>query len=200
MLKSKLLHHFSSVDETVAILLKMIPLSHSTQQQLAVMEPSPPGKPIPGPVKSLRPKTRRIRIHHELVMFPIETGRSSSYKTIPPGDYEIEETLRGTHRWLKLAAEGWGNAEICWDCSSGSSVRQITPEQKRNFFEPVARMHQAISNAIIGRPHFQAQAQANQLLKEAGFFIKRGRLGAGASAAPKSIGSATLIPTKSPTL
>ena len=36
--KAKLLHHIGRVDETVAALLSLIELSHSTAQQLAVME------------------------------------------------------------------------------------------------------------------------------------------------------------------
>src|SRR5580658_10379601 len=38
LLKAKLLHHFGSVDETVATLLGLIELSQSTAQQLVVME------------------------------------------------------------------------------------------------------------------------------------------------------------------
>ena len=46
--------------------------------------------------------------------FPTEASDFSSHKVIPPGDHEVEETIHGTQRWLKLAAESWGNAEICW--------------------------------------------------------------------------------------
>lgn len=172
LLKSKLLHHFSSVDETVATLLKMIPLSHSTPQQLAVMEAlAAMESQLQSPAKPFVPKMRRVRICHELVLFPIEANDCSSHKAIPPGDHEVEETIHGTQRWLKLTAESWGNAEICW-----AAVQAVAPASSsrpnRDFFGPVARMHKAISNAISGRTHFQAQAQANQLLKEAGKFIK----------------------------
>jgi len=173
LLKSKLLHHFSSVDETLTTLLKMIPLSHSTQQQLAVMEAlAALESQYQSPPKPLVPQTRRICVHHELVLFAAEKNDLSSYKTIPPGGYVVEETLHGPHRWLTLAGESWGNAEICWE-----AVREIRPanssQPKGDLFGPIARMHQAITNAITGRPHFQAQMQAKELLKEAAQFIKQ---------------------------
>ena len=76
LLKSKLLHHFSSVDETVATLLRMIPLSHSTPQQLAVMEAlAAMENQLPSPSKPFVPKMRRVRICHELVLFPDRSQR-----------------------------------------------------------------------------------------------------------------------------
>ena len=173
LLKSKLLHHFSSVDETVATLLKMIPLSHSTQQQLAVMEMLVTlENQHQGAACPFVPQTRRLRTRHELVLFPTGINDLSSYKTIPPGEYQLEETLNGTNRWLKLAGEGWGNAEICW-----VAVQEMRPvnsnETAGGIFAPIARMHQAITSAISGRSHFQLQAQSKELLKKATQLIKQ---------------------------
>ncbi len=172
LLKSKLLHHFSSVDETVITLLKMVPLSHTTQQQLAVMEALVAlENQCQVPARPFVPEMRRIRIHHELVLFRTETNELSSFRAMPPGEYEVEETLHGMRRWLKLAGESWGNADICWE-----AVRENLPASlnraDKDFFRPIARMHQAITSVIAGRPRHQAQAQAKELLKEAIQFIK----------------------------
>jgi tetratricopeptide (TPR) repeat protein len=173
LLKTKLLHHFSSVDETVKTLLEMIPLSHSIPQQLAVMEAlSALESQFQSPANIIVPGMRRIHIRHELVLFPVDANDLTSYKAIPPGEYEVEETIHGTSRWLKLASENWGNSEICWEALR--ETRPATSSQpKRDVFAPITRMHQTITNAIVGRRHFEAQAQAKALLKEAGQFIRQ---------------------------
>ncbi len=117
------------------------------------------------------PGTRRRRIQHELVLFQPGAADRSLHKAIPPGDYEVEEIIQGRERWLKLAGENWGNAEGCWE-----AVREIQPAaavpRKKGFFWQIARMHQAITTAIKGKPRLQSQAEAGQLLKEASQCIR----------------------------
>ncbi len=173
LLKSKLLHHFSSVDETVATLLEMIPLSHSTDQQLSVMEAlATLENQLQNPAMPFIPGTRRIRTRHEFVLFPAETIDRSAHETIPPGEYEVEETLRGTQRWLKLAGRNLGNAQMCWEAVQ-ETVSENSESSAVRFLRPIARMHQTISNAFTGRAYHQVQAQGRTLLKEANALIRR---------------------------
>jgi len=174
LLKTKLLHHFGSVDETVATLLKMIPLSNSTAQQLEVMEAlATLESQHQCPPKPLAREIRQIRIHHELVLFPVETGLTdrSTHKEIPAGNYEVEETFNGNHRWLKLAGQDWGNAEMCWEAIQETNL--VTPGHSANkVLAQIARMHQALSNTMSGKPAFHKQTQARKLLTEANPFIR----------------------------
>ena len=104
LIKAKLLYHFGSVDETVATLLRLIGLSKTTPQQLAVMEMlAVLEEHHQVPAKPLAPGRRRFPIQHELVLFPIAADSAASHQEIPPGDYEVEETFHRNHRWLKLA-------------------------------------------------------------------------------------------------
>ncbi len=173
LLKTKLLYHFGSVQETEAVLLRMIGLSKTTEQQLSVMEAlaaldarreSPPG-PIAGGI-------RRIRIEHELVLFRSGPRDLATHREIPDGEYEVEEMFEGGRVWLKLAGEDWGNARICWDAiqepTEGKSERRV-----RNLVAPVARMHQAVTSLLTATPRRQTQAQARTLLKEANHFIRQ---------------------------
>jgi len=167
LLKSKLLHHFGSVQETAATLLKMIELSRTTQQQLAVMDAlaalpdqyqNAPKLPAPG--------VRRVQIRHELVLFPIGSVDRSSHKEIPPGSYKVEEIISGKQRWLRLAGEDWGNAEMCWEAIQETDTPK-TPLQ--NFLEPIAGMHRVITKILQGerRPPMHREMRAKELLKEA---------------------------------
>jgi thioredoxin-like negative regulator of GroEL len=173
LLHAKLLHHFGRVEDTAAALLKSIPLSHTTAQQLVVLEllaileerlASPPQTPVPG--------TRRLRIEHELVLFQPNAADRSLHNTIPPGSYQVEETLHRQHRWLKLAEENWGNAQTCWQAVQEIQRPPPVP-QKKGFLRQIARMHQAISVALKGRPRLYSQAEAGQLLQQANQFIRR---------------------------
>jgi thioredoxin-like negative regulator of GroEL len=171
--KARLLHHIGRADETVATLLRLIELSHSTAQQLAVMEmlafleengQDPPNPPASG--------TRRVQIHHELVLFQTTGETSPLHKEIPPGTYEVEEIIHRNRRWLKLAGKDWGNAEMCWEAILAIQRPPAAPP-KKSVFRQIARMHQAITTAIQGKPRRELQAEAQQLLNEANQFIRR---------------------------
>jgi len=173
VLHAKLHHHFARWDAAAAALLRVIPLSHTLEQQLTVMEllatleerlPVAPGPPAPG--------TRRISIGHELALFPPAASDRSQYKVIPPGDYEVGEVIHGRQEWLKLAGEDWGNAKACWEAVREIPAPAAAPPRKRLLCQ-IGRMHQAISAALKGRPRHQRQAEADQLLKEANQFIRR---------------------------
>jgi tetratricopeptide (TPR) repeat protein len=173
LLKAKLLHHIGRVDETAATLPGLIALSHSTAQQLAVMElldflekdhqdpPKPPGS-----------GTRGIEIHHELVLFQLTGDTPPLHKEIPPGTYAIEETLHRNRRWLKLAGEDWGNAEVCWEAILAIHLPPATPPKKGLLWQ-IARMHQAVTTAIKGKPRRQLQTESQKLFHEAKQFIHR---------------------------
>jgi tetratricopeptide (TPR) repeat protein len=173
LIKAKLLHHCGSVDETVATLLSLIELSKSTEQQLAVMglldlleeHHHPPRKPLAS-------GARRIEIYHELILFQTAGESSALHKEIPPGNYEVEETFHRNRRWLKLAGEDWGNAEMCWEAILAINRPTAVPPKKGIFWQ-IARMPQAITIAIKGKPRMQLQAEAQKLFNEANQWIRR---------------------------
>jgi tetratricopeptide (TPR) repeat protein len=171
LVKAKLLHHFGSVDETVATLLTLISLSHTTAQQLAVMELL---AVLEGqhqePPRPLVHETRAIEIHHDLVLFQTDGDAASAHQEIPPGTYKVQEITHRNHRWLKLAGENWGNAEMCWQAVLVKPV--VSVPQKKSFFSPIARMHQAVTTAVKGKPRRQRQAEAKELFREAGRLIR----------------------------
>jgi len=173
ILHAKLLHHFGRWDDAAAALLEAVPLSHTTGQQLAVMELLAVLEDrFPGAPEAAVPGTRRRRLQHELVLFQAGAADRSLHKAIPPGDYEVEEIIQGRQRWLKLAGENWGNAEGCWEAAREIPAATVAPP-KQGFFWQIGRMHQAISNVIKGKPRLQAQAEAGQLLKEASQLIRQ---------------------------
>ena len=173
LLKAQLLHHIGRVDETVTTLLSLIALSNSTAQQLAVMEnlafleedqQAPPNPPAAG--------ARRVQISHELVLFPTNEATSASHKEIPPGVYDVVGIVHRNRHWLKLAAENWGNAERCWEAIR--AVDQPAGEPPKNgFFRRIARMHQAISRSMRGKPRRELMADSQKLFREASEFIRR---------------------------
>lgn len=172
LLKAKLLHHIGRIDETESTLVDLIALSNSTEQQLAVMDNlalleehhHPPENPPPS-------GTRRIHIHHELVLFQTDGDSFAAYKELPPGTYEVEEFFHRKRPWLKLVGDNWGNAEICWESILASRLPPA-PSQKKGLFRQIARMHQAISSVLKRKPRRQLQADAQQLFKEANQFIR----------------------------
>ncbi|HZM05665.1 MAG TPA: hypothetical protein VFC44_21905 [Candidatus Saccharimonadales bacterium] len=166
--KAKLLYHFGRVAETEATLANLLPLTKTAAQQLAVMEllvvveghSQPPAKPIAeGP--------RRLEIHHELVLFPM-TGDVSPHREIPAGTYQVEETFYRHRRWLKLAGDNWGNAEICWDAVAAMDHSTPAPP-KKGLLRQIARMQQACK----GKPRRELKAEAQQLFMEAGQCIRQ---------------------------
>ncbi|HUD46014.1 MAG TPA: hypothetical protein VMR33_04245 [Candidatus Baltobacteraceae bacterium] len=169
LIKAKLLHHFGSVDETTATLLRLIELSKITDQQLAVMQllalleghQRPSNKP-------LTPGTRQVEIRHELVLFQTTGDDSAAHKEIPPGIHEVEETFHRNRRWLKLAGEDWGNAEMCWEAIL-TADGPVAALPKKGIFRQIARVRQAIK----GKPRAQLQAEAQKLFAEANQFIRR---------------------------
>jgi thioredoxin-like negative regulator of GroEL len=175
LLKAKLLHHLGGWDEAAATLLSLIELSHTTEQQLMVMEflalleehhPDTPGPRVVG--------ARRIQIRHELVLFQIAGDASPLHKEIPPGAYKVEETFHRHRRWLKLAGEDWGNAEMCWEAIMAIDRPAAAPP-KKGLFWPIARMHQAVTTAIKSKrkPRRHLQGEAQKLFHEAKEFIHR---------------------------
>jgi len=173
ILHAKLLHHFGRWDDTAAALLKAVPLSHTTGQQLTVMELLAALEDrFPGAPEPAAPGTRRRRLQHELVLFQAGAADRSLHKAIPPGDYEVEEIIQGRQRWLKLAGENWGNAESCWEAAREIPAPTVAPPRKGVFWQ-IGRMHQAMSHVIKGKPRLQAQAEAGQLLKEASQLIRQ---------------------------
>ncbi len=174
LLHAKLLHHFGRLEETVATLLKSIALSHTTAQQLTVLEllalleervQSPRQAPAPG--------TRRIAIGHALVLFPIAAQDPRLHKEIPAGAYEVEEIFHRHHPWLKLAGEDWGNAGMCWE-----AVREIDPPQpappQKGFLRQMARLNHALTTALHRKPRHQTLAEARTLLQQASQLIRGG--------------------------
>jgi tetratricopeptide (TPR) repeat protein len=175
LLKAKLLNHLGGFDEAVATLLSLIELSQTAGQQLMVMEflalleehhPEPPGPLATG--------TRRIQIRHELVLFQTDIAEDASplHKEIPPGTYKVEIILHRNRRWLKLAGEDWGNAEMCWEAVLAIDRPAAAPPKKGPFWQ-IARMHQAVSAALTRKPRRQLQAEAQKLFHEANEFIRR---------------------------
>jgi len=173
LIKAKLLHHFGSVDETVATLLSLIELSQTTAQQLAVMELLAflEGHYQAAP-KPIAAGSRRIEIRHELILFQMAGETAPLHKEIPAGAYEVEETMHRYRRWLKLAGEDWGNAEMCWEAVLAGGRPSAAPP-KKGFFWRIARMHQAVTTAIRRKPRLQRQAEARKLFQEASQFIRR---------------------------
>ena len=148
MLHAKLLHHFGRWDDTAGALLKAIPLSHTTAQQLTVMELlAALGDRLSGTPEAAVPGTRRRRLQHELVLFQAGAADRLLHKAIPPGDYEVEEIIQGRQRWLKLAGENWGNAEGCWEAAREIEAATVPPHKQGCFWQ-IGRMHQAITTVF----------------------------------------------------
>jgi thioredoxin-like negative regulator of GroEL len=173
LLKAKLLYHVGGGADTAAALLQLIELSKTTQQQLAVMDLLAQLEDLQPPeTKPLAPGTRRLSLHHELILFPPDAKDRSLHKTIPAGDYEVGEIPHGNRRWLKLAAEDWGNAQICWEAVQQTRP-PAAPPQTGGVFASAARMSERMVRAIKGKPRIHSRAEAQRLLKEANQFIRR---------------------------
>jgi tetratricopeptide (TPR) repeat protein len=178
LLKAKLLNHLGGWDEAVATLLRLIALSHTTAQQVAVMEflavleqnhPETPGPRIAN--------TRRVQIRHPLVLFQTdaEEAAAATHKEIPPGTYKVEEILHRNRPWLKLAGENWGNADMCWEAivaiDRPAAAAPVKP--KNGPFWQIARMHQAVGASLKRKSRRHEQGEAQKLFREANELIRR---------------------------
>jgi len=175
LLKTRLLYHFQNVPDTLDTLLKMLPLSKSTAQRVAVMEGLMAiQNQGPRPTQSTSRERRTVRIQHELLVVPLGAKNVSVHADIPPGVYEVEPVFEGKQCWLQLAGETWGNFEMCWEAVQFSEAPPEAPIGSSNpLLAGIARMHRKIGYALAGSPDFQAQAEARELLKEANDFIRR---------------------------
>jgi tetratricopeptide (TPR) repeat protein len=179
LLKVKLLNHLGGWDEAVATLLRLIDLSHTAEQQLAVMEylalleqhqPEASGPRIAS--------TRRIQIRHELVLFQTDAGEGTAtlHKVVSPGAYKVEEILHRNRRWLKLSGENWGNAEMCWEAIlANERPAAAPPKPMKGLSWRIARIHGSITAAlkIRRKPRREQQAEAQKLFQEAKEWIRR---------------------------
>jgi tetratricopeptide (TPR) repeat protein len=177
LIKAKLLHHFGRIDETVAALLSLIELSKTTVQQLAVMELlALLEEHHQDPPKPFTLASWQIQIHHELILFPTLGGASPGHtsalhKEIPPAVYQVEVILHRNRRWLKLAGEDWGNAEMCWEAIQ-SINRPTAAPRPQGFFGQILRMPQAIAGALKRKPRRQLRAEAQELFQQANQLIR----------------------------
>jgi tetratricopeptide (TPR) repeat protein len=173
LLKAKLLNHLGSVDETAATLLGLIELTKTTEQRLAVMQHLASLEDRFRPSKKpLVYDARRIETRHELILFSTTGETPAPYKEIPPGEYEVMETYHRHQRWLVLAGEDWGNAEMCWEAIQAIEV-PVGASSRKGIVSRIVRLLQVITTAIKGKPRSQLQAEAQRLFKEARQFILR---------------------------
>jgi tetratricopeptide (TPR) repeat protein len=174
LLKAKLLCHIGSVHDTAVTLHELIPLSHTTEQQLVVMEllatlenhlPPATNPPLAG--------RRHVSINHELLLFPSETTNRSSHKAIPPGAYEVEEFLHDKFLWLKLAREEWGNAESCWTAAQETALPSPSPAApKTGLLSRISRWSESVATKIHRKPRIRLQAEARAHFKQAAQYIR----------------------------
>jgi thioredoxin-like negative regulator of GroEL len=170
--RAKLLYHVGSVTETESTLLGLIALTQTTQQQLTVMEflAFVQTDQIESPAQPSTANSRRVEIHHELVLFPL-SGEPGAHKEIPPGGYQVEEIFHRSRRWLKLVGEDWGNAEMWWNAIAAIPCPSAAPA-KKSLLWPIVRLHQTITIAINGKPLRHRKAEAQKLFHEASQFIR----------------------------
>jgi thioredoxin-like negative regulator of GroEL len=175
LLKTRLLYNFQNVPDTLDTLLKMLPLSKSTAQRVAVMEGLVAiQNQSPRPRQSPNRERRIVRIQHELLVLPLGAKNVAVHADIPPGVYEVEPVFEGPQCWLQLAGETWGNFEMCWDAVQiPDAPPEIAAGPTNPFLAWIASMHRKVGYALAGAPDFQAQAEARKLLKEANHFIRR---------------------------
>jgi hypothetical protein len=69
--------------------------------------------------------TRSITIRKSLPLFRTEGANLNDYTFFGPGTYTVVRIpnpfKKGGPDWLKLSAEPWGTAQICWDAAASSS-------------------------------------------------------------------------------
>jgi thioredoxin-like negative regulator of GroEL len=178
LLQAKLLHHFQRDAEGRAALLQMIPLSRTTDQQLAVMEllaglgahQSTATEPTDrGPTQ--------MRITHELVLFPTGAADRSVHKIIPAGAYQVNRQLVRGQCWLVPNGEDWGNTCACWEAVRETDKATETAAGKGLLWQ-IARMQESVILAVRGKTWRQSQEEARLWQKEANRLIRQGNWGA----------------------
>jgi thioredoxin-like negative regulator of GroEL len=191
LLHAKLLHHLGRIDATADALLKSLPLAQTADQQLVVTQllaelPAPPLAAAPA-----SKSTRRFRIAHDLILFspnvsdstesrpadwnahnPQSAIRSPQWKLLPPGEYEVRESIHAGRLWFVLAGEDWGNAAACWEAVH-QVVELAPPTADKGVLQRVAQIHHAIFTAFKGRPRLYAQADADKHFKDAAQYIRQ---------------------------
>jgi thioredoxin-like negative regulator of GroEL len=192
LMYAKLLHHMGRIEDTSSALLKSLPLAHTADQQLVITQllAELPAPPPAGLTASQTP--RHFSIAHELIVFPpaavrpvlrplrrspseggsFSEGGNPQWKLLPPGEYEVRESILDGRLWFVLVGEDWGNTAACWKAVHHAD-EPVPPPPKKGFLQSVARAHQAVFTAIKGRPRHHQQADANKLFKEAVQFIRR---------------------------
>lgn len=95
LLKSKLLHHFGSVDETMSVLFQMIGLCKDVKQHAAVMEAIHLLEKQYYTRRRMISGVQEIRIYSELMVFPTAKNDRSVHKIIPVGSYRVEGVFQG---------------------------------------------------------------------------------------------------------
>jgi hypothetical protein len=91
---------------------------------------------------------RSITIHKSLPLFRTEGANLNDHTFFGPGIYSVvripNPVKKGGPDWLKLSAEPWGTAQICWDAAASSEVRSAAPET----FEPRSQRAGVVVAAI----------------------------------------------------
>lgn len=171
-LRAKLQNFFQHYDEARAALLQMLPLSNTPDQQWVVFELlATLEEHDKAPSDTAEPGARPIRITHELVLLDATGKEPTARKTIPPGEYEIEEILQGRRRWLLLKGQTWGNAGSCWEAMQKPAE---PPPPKKGFFYQVVRVQDMFTHALKRRRRVDVVSDSRVLLKEANQCIREG--------------------------
>lgn len=75
--------------------------------------------------------TRSITIRKSLPLFRTEGVNFNDHTFFGPGTYSViripNPIKKGGPHWLKLSAEPWGTAEVCWDAASSSEIKMPGP-------------------------------------------------------------------------
>ena len=90
---------------------------------------------------------RSITIRKSIPLFRAEGENLNDHTFFGPGTYAVvpipNPIKKDGPEWLKLAAEPWGTAEVCWD-AAGSEFKKSAPEK----FEPRAQLPGIVLAAI----------------------------------------------------
>jgi hypothetical protein len=91
---------------------------------------------------------RSITIRKSLPLFRTEGANLNDHTFFGPGTYTVvripNPIKKGGPDWLKLSAEPWGTAQICWDAAASSEVKRPAPAT----FEPRSQLLTFVVAAI----------------------------------------------------